>query len=107
HEETFGLERLYGICSVARRLLDPLRVGRVIARPFVGDSTSGYTRTANRRDYTMPPPEGTILSHAEAAAHQVVSIGKIGDIFAHRNTGTVIKTRNDSDAMDRVIEAAR
>src|SRR5205085_200285 len=86
HEETFGLERLYQVCAVARRLVDPLRVGRVIARPFVGDSDSGFMRTGNRRDYTMPPPRDTILTYAAAAEREVISIGKIADIFAHCDT---------------------
>ncbi|HEY6578648.1 MAG TPA: phosphopentomutase [Rhizomicrobium sp.] len=107
HEETFGLERLHQICAVARTLLDPLRVGRVIARPFVGDGAKNFTRTSNRRDYTMPPPDGTILSRAEASGCHVVSIGKIGDIFAHASTGISLKARNDEDAMDRLIETAQ
>lgn len=107
HEEAFGLERLYDVCIIARELLDSLRVGRVIARPFAGTSAASFRRTANRRDYTMPPPRGTILARAEAEGHGVVSIGKIGDIFAHAHTGTCIKTENDADAMDRLIETAR
>lgn len=104
HEERFGLERLYEICGVARRLLDPLRVGRVIARPFIGKDASSFVRTANRHDYTMPPPDGTILEHAERAGRSIVSIGKIADIFAHRSTGKVVKTASNSDAMDRLSE---
>jgi phosphopentomutase len=106
HEESFGLERLYQICEVARALLDPLRVGRVIARPFVGTSSGDFTRTANRRDYTIPPPDGTILARAEGAGRAIVSIGKIADIFAHASTGRAVKVRDNSDAMDRVIETA-
>ena len=107
HEEAFGLDRLYELCSTARTLLDPLRVGRVIARPFVGDSAENFARTANRRDYTMPPPADTLLARAENAGRRVVSIGKIGDIFAHAHTGEIVKTRNNEDAMDRLVEAAR
>ena len=106
HEESFGLERLYQICEIARALLDPLRVGRVIARPFVGTSAANFFRTANRRDYTMPPPDGTILTCAEGAGRAIVSIGKIADIFAHASTGRAIKVHDNSDAMDRVIETA-
>jgi len=103
-EETFGLDRLYEICGIARRLLDPLHVGRVIARPFVGKSAADFTRTSNRRDYTMPPPDGTILSRAASASRAIVSIGKIADIFAHASTGRVIKVHDNSDAIDRVID---
>ncbi|HEX3431283.1 MAG TPA: phosphopentomutase [Rhizomicrobium sp.] len=106
HEEAFGLERLYEICAVARRLLDPLRVGRVIARPFIGRSAKTFHRTANRRDYTMPPPQDTLLARTEAAGHSIVSIGKIGDIFAHAHTGLCLKTKDNGDAMDRLIETA-
>jgi len=106
HEKHFGLERLYEICGIARALLDPLRVGRVIARPFIGRSASDFTRTSNRRDYTMPPPDGTILSLAERAGRAIVSIGKIADIFAHAGTGRAIKVHDNSDTMDRVIETA-
>ena len=105
HEETFGLERLYEICDVARRLLDALRVGRVIARPFVGTPKIGFTRTSNRRDYTMPPPNGTILALAEKAGRATVSIGKIADIFAHASTGRSIKTHDNADGMNRIIES--
>jgi phosphopentomutase len=104
HEETFGVERLYGVCEVARRLLDPLRVGRVIARPFVGDIESGFQRTGNRRDYTMPPPPKTILAEAARARRAVVSIGKIADIFAHSDTGESIHAFGNSLTMDRVLD---
>lgn len=106
HERSFGLQRLYDICEIARRLLDPLRVGRVIARPFVGSPEGGFVRTANRRDYTMPPPDRTLLSLADEAGRAIVSIGKIGDIFAHASTGRTVKAASNADAMDRVIETA-
>jgi phosphopentomutase len=107
HEEAFGLDRLYRICEIARALLDGLRVGRVIARPFVGRSGADFRRTANRRDYTMPPPGGTILSRARAAGHCIVSIGKIGDIFAHADTGTLVKTHDNADAMEHLLQSTR
>ncbi|AMA57471.1 phosphopentomutase [Bradyrhizobium sp. CCGE-LA001] len=87
HEETFGLERLYEICTIARRLIDPLNIGRVIARPFVGTDASDFKRTAHRRDYSVPPPGQTILDLAANAGRDIVTIGKIDDIFAHRATG--------------------
>ncbi|MBP1178836.1 phosphopentomutase [Methylobacterium sp. PvR107] len=91
HEEAFGLERLYALCRTARRLCDPYRVCRVIARPFVGSADAGFRRTGNRKDFAVAPPGRTLLDRAEAAGHAVVSIGKIGDIFAHRATGREIK----------------
>ncbi len=106
HEERFGLERLYEICSIARALLDPLRVGRVIARPFIGRCAADFIRTSNRRDYTMPPPDNTILSLAGRAGRAIASIGKIADIFAHVSTGRAVKVHDNSDAMNRLIESA-
>ena len=106
HEAHFGLERLYEICTIARALLDPLRVGRVIARPFVGAAATGFTRTANRRDYTMPPPERTLLALADSAGRDIVSIGKIADIFAHFGTGCALKAADNACAMDCVLETA-
>jgi phosphopentomutase len=91
HEEAFGLERLYDLCRVARRLCDPYRVCRVIARPFVGSLEAGFRRTGNRKDFAVEPPGLTLLDRAEAAGRSVVSVGKIGDIFAHRATGREIK----------------
>src|SRR5690606_23217404 len=61
HEAYFGLERLYELCVTTRRLVDPLNIGRVIARPFVGEDAANFERTANRRDYAVPPPEPTLL----------------------------------------------
>ncbi|KQS81863.1 phosphopentomutase [Methylobacterium sp. Leaf361] len=91
HEEAFGLERLYDLCRVARRLCDPYRVCRVIARPFIGAPETGFRRTGNRKDLAVAPPGRTLLDRAEAAGRAVVSVGKIGDIFAHRATGREIR----------------
>jgi phosphopentomutase len=104
HEECFGLERLYEICAVARRLVDPLNIGRVIARPFTGTPNQGFSRTANRRDYGVPPPEDTILDAAERAGRDIVSIGKIADIFSHRATGVNKKATDNDGLFDRTLE---
>src|SRR5205085_11730784 len=74
HEEAFGLERLYDVCAIARRLVDPLNIGRVIARPFTGTSSGGFRRTSNRRDYSVPPPADTILDIAERDGRDIISI---------------------------------
>ncbi|MDJ1157661.1 phosphopentomutase [Chelatococcus sp. SYSU_G07232] len=107
HEETFGLERLYDLCRAVRLLVDPLKIGRVIARPFVGTPQTGFTRTGNRKDFAMPPPDGTILDRAMAAGRRVVSVGKIGDIFAHRSTGEEIKPHGNDAVLTATIEAFR
>jgi phosphopentomutase len=105
HEESFGLERLYDLCRVARRLCDPLRIGRVIARPFIGSKSQGFRRAAHRKDFAIPPPQGTILDRAAAENRDIVSIGKIGDIFAHRNTGLEQKGASNRAHFDRVLSA--
>jgi phosphopentomutase len=104
HETSFGLERLYDVCAVARELVDPLNIGRVIARPFKGICRSDFSRTANRRDYSVPPPAPTILDRAEAAGRDVVTVGKIADIFAHSGTGRVLKGNGNAELFDRALE---
>jgi phosphopentomutase len=106
HEETFGLERLYRVCEIARRLLDETRVGRVIARPFVGDAQRGFTRTPHRRDYGVRPPPTTLLRRAHAAQREVVSVGKIGDLFCHDATGRELKAPDNAGILDSLIDAA-
>lgn len=91
HETHFGLERLYEICKVARRLVDPLNIGRVIARPFVGESVETFKRTANRKDYAVPPPEPTVLNRVQESGHRVIALGKLGDIFAMHGIDEVRK----------------
>jgi phosphopentomutase len=103
HEQEFGLERLYTVCEIARELLEPFNIGRVIARPFRG-SHSDYVRTHNRRDYSVPPPADTILDLATAACRDVVASGKIDDIFAHRGTGRVLKGDGNDALFNRTLE---
>jgi len=105
HEEHFGLERLYALCKKVRVLVDPLRIGRVIARPFVGTTESGFTRTGNRKDFAIPPPDETLLDRLTAQARPVVTVGKIGDIFAHRNTGEEIKPFGNAAMLAAALEA--
>ena len=107
HEVAFGLERLYETCRIARRLCDPLKIGRVIARPFVGAKADDFQRTAWRKDFAMPPPGGNILERADAAGREVVSIGKIGDIFAHHHTGREAKGKSNSEHVAIIVAALR
>ena len=100
HEETFGLERLYKLCEIARPLVDPYAIGRVIARPFKGSAEEGFVRTANRRDYASPPPAPTVLDKLKAAGGQVISIGKIADIFAHQG----ITEKHKADGLEALVE---
>ncbi|MGE7153856.1 phosphopentomutase [Methylorubrum rhodesianum] len=105
HETAFGLERLYETCRIARALCDPYRVGRVIARPFVGSEAEGFHRTSRRKDFSVAPPADTLLDGLEAAGRAVVSVGKIGDIFAHRATGREIKPAGNAACLDVALEA--
>lgn len=104
HEQSFGLQRLYAVCEIARRLVDPLNIGRVIARPFVGRSAADFVRTGNRRDYAVPPPAPTLLDQATQAGRDVITIGKIDDIFAHRGTGRVLKADGNMALFNRTLE---
>ena len=106
HEETFGLKRLYEVCEIARELVNDYNVGRVIARPFIGKS-GDHARTGNRRDYVVPPPEPTLLDRFSQAGGRVVSIGKIGDIFAHKGTGRILKANGNEALWDKTIEIAK
>lgn len=83
HEESFGLEKLYQLCEQCRKILEPLNIGRVIARPFIGTSSENFQRTGNRHDYALEPPSPTVLQKLVDAGGSVIGIGKIGDIFAH------------------------
>ena len=105
HEESFGLERLYELCLITRRLVDPLNIGRVIARPFVGSSRHDFERTPNRRDYAVPPPEPTLCDRCIDAGRQVIGVGKIGDIFAHRGISEVLKAPNDDLLFTGMLKA--
>jgi phosphopentomutase len=105
HEVHFGLARLYEVCEIARRLLDPYNVGRVIARPFVGESPADFVRTANRRDYAVPPPAPTLLDRLATDGRRVIAVGKVGEIFAHRGIGEEVKVSGDNAAVDAILAA--
>ena len=107
HEEHFGLERLYELCRTGRRLADALNIGRVIARPFVGEIASDFERTPNRKDFATPPPEPTLLDRLTDAGHKVFAVGKIGDIFAHRGISDLRKAPNNMAMFDGALAAMR
>src|SRR3990167_1090277 len=104
HEETFGLEKLYKTCEIARRLVDPYNIGRVIARPFLGKKGS-YYRTGNRRDYAVLPPQPTLLDKLKDQGKAVIAIGKTDDIFAHQGSTEVIKANGNMALFDATITA--
>jgi phosphopentomutase len=102
HEAVVPVPELYRACEIAYRLAgEGLGVGRVIARPFVG-APGVFTRTANRRDYALPPKGETLLDHLKAASLPVVAIGKIEDLFAGRGVTLAIHTASDDEGMDQV-----
>ena len=107
HEEVFGLERLYEVCRIARRLCDPLNIGRVIARPFIGSPETGFVRTGHRKDFAAPPPDDTLLDILTGAGRPLVTIGKIGDIFAHRGTGREIQAHGNDANLTAALDAFR
>ena len=105
HEERFGLEALYALCAVARELVDAYRIGRVIARPFVGESRATFTRTGNRRDLATPPHAPTLLDVLKGTGREVICVGKVADIFAHRGVTRTIKAHGNQAVMDRLLQA--
>jgi phosphopentomutase len=105
HEESFGLDRLYDVCKAARELSLPLNIGRVIARPFIGANAHDFTRTGNRKDYSVLPPEPTLLDRLSAEGREVISVGKIGDIYAHSGTGREVKANGNMALFDASLAA--
>jgi len=104
HEEVVPLAELYRACEIAYALVgEGLGVGRVIARPFVG-APGRFRRTANRRDYALPPSGETLLDRVKAASLPVVAIGKIEDLFAGRGITDAVHTASDDEGMDRLAE---
>jgi phosphopentomutase len=104
HENVIPLEELYHICEIARELTlqDKWSVVRVIARPFVG-VPGNFTRTANRKDYSVKPPGKTILNHLYDAGIEVVAVGKISDIFAGEGISRSIHTESNMDGVDKLL----
>ena len=105
HEQAFGLERLYRLCELARKLLTDYNIGRVIARPFTGDTETGFTRSPNRHDYALPPPTPTLFDTVLAVGGEVVAIGKIGDIFAHRGVSRCVPGHGHEALFDATLTA--
>ncbi|RIK85285.1 MAG: phosphopentomutase [Hyphomicrobiales bacterium] len=105
HESHFGLERLYALCAVARGLADRWRIGRVVARPFTGETAATFVRTPNRRDFATPPPEPTLLDRLEAEGRKVLAVGKIGDIFCHRGISSLRKASGNMAMFDAALSA--
>ncbi len=105
HEAVIPVARLYEICRIARRILDPYRVGRVIARPFVGTDAASFRRTPRRHDYSLPPTGETVLDRLAAAGLPVLAIGKIADIYAGRGIAELLTSDGNADGMGKTLAA--
>jgi phosphopentomutase len=104
HEETFGLDRLYKICEIARNILcGENAVGRIIARPFIG-TDGNYRRTTNRRDYSLAPFEITVLDKIKNSGGGVIAIGKIEDIFNGKGITETVHTKGNLDGMEITLD---
>ncbi len=107
HEEVVPLDELYKICSVAREMLQGEHaVGRVIARPFIG-SEGNYTRTGNRRDFSLVPPKDTMLDYVKNSGMEVFAIGKIEDIFVNKGITRSNHTKNNEEGIEATIAAVK
>lgn len=108
HEEVIPVDRLYEICEIARKILDGEdRVGRVIARPFVGSASDNFKRTENRHDYAVPPPADNLLPSLKNAGLDVICIGKIASIYDSVGVTKDISAKNNDQVIDRTIDALR
>lgn len=107
HEQSYGLENLYKLCETVRELLEPYNIGRVIARPFVGDKAGSFQRTGNRHDYSVLPPNKTLLDRMQESGGEVVSIGKISDIFAKQGITQAIKATGLEALFDASLQALK
>jgi len=109
NEEIIPLEELYRVCEIAREitLQEEYKVGRIIARPFVGTNKENFKRTANRKDYALRPPKNTILDVLKEKDLDVVGIGKIGDIYSYQGITKSIKSRSNEDGINELINIAK
>ncbi|WP_368915707.1 phosphopentomutase [Exiguobacterium acetylicum] len=105
HEEVVPLEELYRICEYARDITrdDPYMLGRIIARPFLGEA-GAWVRTANRHDYALKPFDRTVMNELETAGLDVISLGKIADIYDGEGVTDAIRTKSNMDGMDQLVK---
>ena len=109
HEDVIPLDELYDICSKVREitLKDEWKVGRIIARPFIGENKDNFTRTANRHDYALDPVKDTVLDNLKNNNYDVITIGKISDIFNNNGITESIKTKDNLDGINKIIEVLK
>ena len=106
HEEVVPLKELYEICTIIREqvMVGEYAVGRIIARPFLGADADDFKRTSNRRDFSLLPPEKTLLDYAKEAGYTVAAVGKIHDIFAGQGITESVHTVDNADSMQKTID---
>ncbi len=107
HEEKFGLDRLYALCEIAFEEVKPYNIGRVIARPFVGNQAGEFVRTPNRHDYAVSPFAPTLLDKVKGAGKQVIAIGKISDIYAGSGVTKKVKASGLPELWDATLSEAK
>ena len=109
NEETFDLEELYRCCETARRITmkDEWRVGRVIARPYIGMKKGEFKRTSNRRDYALKPPAPTVLNALKDAGNDVIGVGKIHDIFCGEGITKTYHSESSVHGMEQTIDVCK
>ena len=109
NEETFDLEELYRCCETARRITmkDEWRVGRVIARPYIGMKKGEFKRTSNRRDYALKPPAPTVLNALKDAGNDVIGVGKIHDIFCGEGITKTYHSESSVHGMEQTIDLCK
>ena len=106
HEEVIPVEHLYKYCEIIREitLKEEWRVGRVIARPFIGSGAGKFKRTTNRRDYAIKPPKTSILNYLQASNYSVIAIGKINDIFDGEGITKKIAAHDNKESVDKILD---
>ena len=104
HESTYGLDRLYRLCENLAPFFHKMKVGRVIARPFVGTNRDNFTRTENRKDFAIDPPSLTLCDYIKNDNRTVYAVGKINDIFSGKGISNVLKGKNDQDLMTHLLK---
>lgn len=110
HEELFGLDEIYRVCSIAREMCSSKpewMVGRIIARPFVGTNADNFERTPNRHDYALSPSDETVLDYMKEAGYDVISVGKINDIFNTCGITEAVKSKSSHEGLQQTIEYAK
>ncbi|MDD6153704.1 MAG: phosphopentomutase [Elusimicrobia bacterium] len=107
HEKHFGLDKLYKLCEIAFKHVAPYNIARVIARPFEGEKKGEFKRTKNRHDYSVKPPMPTVLDAIKNAGGEVISVGKISDIYAKQGITKAVKASGLEELWNVTLEEAK